>query len=417
MVDASDAGPSTSYTAFRKTEKHFKNRSSQSRLPTLYACEASRAALDVSRPDRQEDDPVWQASWWGAEQQNVRRRFQRDKGKRPELSEVPREVRCGSKTGYVVSEGCILLPGYLDNEAQLDLLEAALSQYTLPPNPLSISTHYDLPPNLFEMYANESKELIPTLAPCAETPESTGKEKPAERWIGRKTVDTPAGHVVGYEEILSKNRQWTADPPSEKLGSKTAGELMKEMRWANLGWVYQWSVKSYDFRPDSPITFPPNLSTLCVEVVKSVPWDHVLSADSNVGHKAWVNDYVPDTGIVNFYQTNDTLMAHVDRAELDPSRPLVSVSLGHACVFLLGTSSRDDQPLPIILRSGDVLVMSGTGRQNYHGVPRIMEGTLPSHFEPSEKDSVALSAAKRWIHGGRININARQVFPPGFKRV
>lgn len=34
----------------------------------------------------------------------------------------------------------------------------------------------------------------------------------------------------------------------------------------------------------------------------------------------------PDTGIVNFYQMNDTLMAHVDRSELDPSRPLVSVS-------------------------------------------------------------------------------------------
>jgi alkylated DNA repair protein alkB family protein 1 len=34
----------------------------------------------------------------------------------------------------------------------------------------------------------------------------------------------------------------------------------------------------------------------------------------------------PDTGIVNFYQLNDTLMAHVDRSELDNSRPLVSIS-------------------------------------------------------------------------------------------
>lgn len=33
--------------------------------------------------------------------------------------------------------------------------------------------------------------------------------------------------------------------------------------------------------------------------------------------KRWMDtdDTVPDTGIVNFYQTADTLMAHVDRAE------------------------------------------------------------------------------------------------------
>lgn len=35
---------------------------------------------------------------------------------------------------------------------------------------------------------------------------------------------------------------------------------------------------------------------------------------------------VPDTGIVNFYQMKDSLMAHVDRSELDNSRPLVSIS-------------------------------------------------------------------------------------------
>ena len=34
----------------------------------------------------------------------------------------------------------------------------------------------------------------------------------------------------------------------------------------------------------------------------------------------------PDTGIVNFYQTRDTLMGHVDRSELDPYRPLISIS-------------------------------------------------------------------------------------------
>jgi alkylated DNA repair protein alkB family protein 1 len=31
--------------------------------------------------------------------------------------------------------------------------------------------------------------------------------------------------------------------------------------------------------------------------------------------QSWADDYEPDTGIVNYYQSKDTLMAHVDRSE------------------------------------------------------------------------------------------------------
>lgn len=41
---------------------------------------------------------------------------------------------------------------------------------------------------------------------------------------------------------------------------------------------------------------------------------------------AEVNSLVPDAGIVNFYQTKDTLMAHVDRSEVCATSPLVSIS-------------------------------------------------------------------------------------------
>lgn len=34
----------------------------------------------------------------------------------------------------------------------------------------------------------------------------------------------------------------------------------------------------------------------------------------------------PDAGIVNFYQTKDTLMGHVDRSEICATSPLVSIS-------------------------------------------------------------------------------------------
>lgn len=41
--------------------------------------------------------------------------------------------------------------------------------------------------------------------------------------------------------------------------------------------------------------------------------------------------------------------------------------LGHAGVFLLGGTTRQTPPIPIVLRSGDVLVMAGRGRKCYHG--------------------------------------------------
>ena len=56
------------------------------------------------------------------------------------------------------------------------------------------------------------------------------------------------------------------------------------------------------------------------------------------------------------------------------------------------------------------------GHELIQGVPRIMEGTLPSHFGIREQDSEVIKAVKGYIASGRVNINARQVFPPGFNR-
>lgn len=45
-----------------------------------------------------------------------------------------------------------------------------------------------------------------------------------------------------------------------------------------------------------------------------------------------------------------------------------------------------------------------------------MEDTLPAHFRPAEDDNARTAAAKEWISTARVNINARQVFPPGFQK-
>jgi alkylated DNA repair protein alkB family protein 1 len=109
-------------------------------------------------------------------------------------------------------------------------------------------------------------------------------------------------------------------------------------------------------------------------------------------------------------------MGHVDRSEICATSPLVSISLGNAAIFLIGGLTRDVVPIPILLRSGDIVVMSGPAcRRAYHGVPRLLEGTMPTYLEEG-----AIVAGDTWapyaryMHTARININVRQVFPSGF---
>ncbi|HEX9369203.1 MAG TPA: alpha-ketoglutarate-dependent dioxygenase AlkB, partial [Vicinamibacterales bacterium] len=62
--------------------------------------------------------------------------------------------------------------------------------------------------------------------------------------------------------------------------------------------------------------------------------------------------------------------------------PIVSVSLGDAARFVVGGPSRKDPTNPMILRSGDVVVMGGPSRLRYHGVTRIQPGTAPEGTGP-----------------------------------
>ena len=51
--------------------------------------------------------------------------------------------------------------------------------------------------------------------------------------------------------------------------------------------------------------------------------------------------------------------------------------MGQSCVFLLGGRTRETEPTAMLLRSGDVVIMSGEARRCYHGVPRIVRVSHP----------------------------------------
>jgi len=94
----------------------------------------------------------------------------------------------------------------------------------------------------------------------------------------------------------------------------------------------------------------------------------------------------PDMCIMNYYTSDAKLGVHQDKDErpetIAAGIPIVSVSLGDAARFVIGGLSRKDPINPVILRSGDVLVMGGPSRLRYHGVTRIQPGTAPEGTGP-----------------------------------
>lgn len=162
--------------------------------------------------------------------------------------------------------------------------------------------------------------------------------------------------------------------------------LLRRLRWISIGQQYNWADRSY-FPQRSPM--PTLLSDL----------SRKICADLGV-----CQDFRAEAGIVNFYQPGDSLTSHVDRSEKRMDVPLVSFSLGAPCIFLLGGETREDPVTPILLRSGDVLLLNGPSRLFYHGVPQILEPDRT--FSPTTREE---EVALKVIGAGRVNLNVRQV--------
>jgi alkylated DNA repair protein (DNA oxidative demethylase) len=102
----------------------------------------------------------------------------------------------------------------------------------------------------------------------------------------------------------------------------------------------------------------------------------------------------PEACLVNFYSDDAKMGLHQDRDEKNLDAPVLSISLGNACLFRVGGIQRTDRTLSFKLSSGDVVLLGGEGRLCFHGVDRIYPTT-----------STLLKS------GGRINLTLRRVNP------
>ncbi|KAG9318878.1 hypothetical protein JVU11DRAFT_985 [Chiua virens] len=280
--------------------------------------------------------------------------------------------------------GLVLLPAFISPQDQRRLVRWSLRDHARHPNETNLDAHYVIPPDGIWNSHLQSRALIRTKASLASTPLTPPSSGP------RQLIYNDPASVDNFASLQSLPKP--PPEPSTTVTDRPPSDLVSKLRWANIGWSYHWSSKQYDFSRGKG-EIDPFLQSICKRAVGTVPWEAVFSEDDLQGWgdddwRTWKDTYEPDAGIVNFYQTKDTLMAHVDRSEVCATSPLVSISIGNAAIFLIGGLTRDTEPIPIILRSGDILIMSGPAcRRAYHGL------SLHHHSKP---DSSYLKASREY---------------------
>lgn len=126
----------------------------------------------------------------------------------------------------------------------------------------------------------------------------------------------------------------------------------------------------------------------------AAPWPPIPDSLLDIWRTVAAYPHEPEACLVNFYDRSARMGLHKDRDEKDFDAPVVSISLGDACLFRVGGQRRDDPTRSIRLESGDVVVLGGEGRLAFHGVDRIYPMT---------------SALLK--NGGRINLTLRRINP------
>ncbi|KAG0269453.1 hypothetical protein DFQ27_003365 [Actinomortierella ambigua] len=342
--------------------------------------------------------------------------------------------------------GLIYIPAGFTPSAQKELIRNCLAKYSRHPNKSNLDTHYIVPdegvwqlhekvfkgettledPSVFVQKRakvddqaagygsdddsddednNNSKDKHGP-PDAKKHKESNGQAAPAPK-SATEAVSKPSS-IRTLVPIIAGSPTVPDGVPKADLGPSATvpilppSQLFRKMRWITLGYQYHWPSKTYHFDQNAP--FPSELCELSKGVVEAI--------EGIGGYSYPSKDFVAEAGVINYYQLKDRLMGHVDRSELNKTAPLVSFSFGHSCIYLLGGPDRETAPTPILLQSGDILVMTGPCRAAFHGVPRIIEDTLPSYLQKHEQEP-GWDICADYLAEARINLNIRQVFPPG----
>jgi DNA oxidative demethylase len=205
-----------------------------------------------------------------------------------------------------------------------------------------------------------------------------------EAVTGQPTALSGLRMVPGYldreaqETVLAAVREVIARAPLYTPRMPRSGKPMS-VRMTNcgtLGWMTD--ARGYRYQPTHPET--------------GAPWPPIPGCLLRVWTELAGYPLPPQACLVNVYGADARMGLHQDRDEEDFAAPVVSLSLGDACLFRIGGTARPGPTRSIRLGSGDALVLGGEARLAFHGVDRIIPGTSTLLAE-----------------GGRINLTLRRV--------
>uniref|UniRef100_K3XAB6 Fe2OG dioxygenase domain-containing protein n=1 Tax=Globisporangium ultimum (strain ATCC 200006 / CBS 805.95 / DAOM BR144) TaxID=431595 RepID=K3XAB6_GLOUD len=195
-------------------------------------------------------------------------------------------------------------------------------------------------------------------------------------------------------EIWKKARESHPSDPAKS-------PLLSKLHWAASGHHYEWTARKYYKENFSPV--PPFLEKIAVQCAEACGM--TIAAEAV---------------IVNFYKKTSKMGGHQDDVEYTMDHPVISLSLGSSSIFLKGTTTKEDPPLEVLLRSGDLAVLGGNSRLSYHGVAKVLPvGTFDVPKEQwealvegkSSEEQDEYAAVQKYLGANRININVRQVYP------
>ncbi|MFD5100080.1 alpha-ketoglutarate-dependent dioxygenase AlkB family protein [Streptomyces albidochromogenes] len=216
----------------------------------------------------------------------------------------------------------------------------------------------------------------------------------------RALIAPGAVHVPGWlsveeqRELVAACRQWARGPVPIRRTRLPNGGVMS-VRTVCVGWhwqPYRYTRTADDVNGARVAEFPEWLVALGRRAVEDA-YGRGGGPGPEVEGLAVSAEYSPDTALVNFYDGDARMGMHQDKDERSGA-PVVSLSIGDACVFRFGNTRGRGRPYTDVeLVSGDLFVFGGPARFAYHGVPKVLPGT----GDPA-----------CGMSGGRLNITLRE---------
>ncbi|MFD8616481.1 alpha-ketoglutarate-dependent dioxygenase AlkB family protein [Streptomyces sp. NPDC059513] len=206
----------------------------------------------------------------------------------------------------------------------------------------------------------------------------------------RQVVAPGAVHVPEWlpverrRELVAACREWARGPVPLRHTVLPGGGVMS-VRTVCLGW--HWQPYRYTRTADdvngAPVAAMPRWLVELGRAAVAEAYEDEGAAEA----------FTPDTALINFYDDAARMGMHQDKEERSGA-PVVSLSIGAACVFRFGNTEGRGQPYTDVeLVSGDLFVFGGPSRFAFHGVPKVHVGTA----DPAAG-----------MRAGRLNVTLRE---------